>query len=141
MSIGFGCRGGEVVLSVSGPRRWSLALVAAMVSACSAAVSTSGVKCADMVADSTSDRPLDRRANTRTIVLPAFANRRLSGQVTIHPFVNRRGRVDSVRLAGTIPESFHPEIRRAVAGMRYRPAERDGCPVAAWADSMVMTFR
>jgi hypothetical protein len=108
--------------------------------ACSTAtVSRSGIAC-DVLAADTSRAPLDRKASPTAIVLPTLGDGRPSGEVTAWMFVNRRGKVDSVRLEGTIPEHHHPEIRRAMSVMRYRPAERDGCPVASWADSLVFTF-
>ena len=122
-------------------QQWRLAIAAAILVGCARAMtSTSGVPCSLVVSDSTNSTPVDKMPLTRSIVLPSLAHGRPTGHVTIHSFVNARGRVDSVRLEGTVSESFHLEIRRAAEAAKFRPAERDGCPVAAWADSMVMTF-
>jgi hypothetical protein len=126
---------------VSLPRHWLVGVAVAFTAGCAAAqVSANDTRCAAMQSDTVSTAPVDRRAQRLSIVFPAFTHGRPSGEVMVHSFVNRRGRVDSVRMVGTVSESFHLEIRRAAEASRFRPAERDGCPVAAWTDSMVMTF-
>jgi hypothetical protein len=122
-------------------RPWHVGVSVVVAAGCAAAqMSTNDIRCAETHSDSASTAPIDRKADRLAIVFPAFTHGRPSGEVTIHSFVNRRGRVDSVRIAGTVSESYHLEIRRAAEASRFRPAERNGCPVAAWTDSMVMTF-
>ena len=114
------------------------ALIAA--AACStAAMSTSGVAC-DALAVDTSRLPLDRRPDRTSIVMPVIDRSMPGGQVIIWSFVNTRGRVDSLRMVSSIPDRYLTEIRQAAKASRFRPAERDGCPVSVWSDSMVMAF-
>jgi hypothetical protein len=118
----------------------SAVTIIAAASCSTAAVSTGGVRCADLPIDSTDRRPPDRKPDLTTIVIPTFERRGPTGEAIVFSFVNRRGGVDSVRIFGTVPDRYHREIRQFATAMRYRPAQRDGCPVATWVDSMVMTF-
>ena len=73
------------------------------------------------------------------IVLPDYFAREDS--VTVRYLVAITGRVDSVQVTGTTNAGFIAAIARTASGYRFRPANVDGCVVAAWYQTMMYSPR
>lgn len=77
----------------------------------------------------------------RNLVVPEFRGRySRGGRLSVRSHVTSGGVVDSVVITGSGDRTYFDAVRTAALKARYRPARRDGCLVAAWTDSMVMTF-
>lgn len=65
-------------------------------------------------------------------VYPAKAKRdRLQGRVLLKVFVDEKGRASEVRVVRSVPDLDNAAIA-AVAKWTFRPAKKDGTPIAAW---------
>ncbi|MBI4986468.1 MAG: TonB family protein, partial [Rhodocyclales bacterium] len=71
-------------------------------------------------------------------ILPDGAAAHVGGRLELRLWLDRDGRIDRVVLLRTqLPDAVDAAALAAFARMRFRPAEIQGVPVAAWLDTVV----
>ena len=70
--------------------------------------------------------------------LPDSPEARVGGRLELRLWLDREGRIDRIHLLKTaLPEVLDEAALAAFRRMRFRPAEIQGVPVAAWLDTVV----